>query len=76
MIHLANYRECIIGLSVLLSNYNKQNKKLNTNNNNNNNNNNKCPGYDVKLHPVVEFRRGTMRLPFVTTTSRSPLSKV
>ena len=27
MIHLANYRQCIIGLSVLLSNYNKQNKK-------------------------------------------------
>ena len=46
------------------------------NNNNNNNNNNKCPGYDIKLHPVVEFRRGRMRLPFATTTSRSPLSKV
>ena len=30
MIHFANYRQCIIGLSVLLSNYNKQNeKKLN-----------------------------------------------
>ena len=28
MIHLANYRQCIIGLSVLLSNYNKQNKKV------------------------------------------------
>ena len=26
MMHLANYRQCIIGLSVLLSNYNKQNK--------------------------------------------------
>ena len=36
----------------------------------------KCPGYDFKLHPVVEFRRGRMRLPFATTTSRSPLSKV
>ena len=24
MMHLANYRQCIIGLSVLLSNYNKQ----------------------------------------------------
>ena len=35
-----------------------------------------CPGYDVKLHPVVEFRRGIMRLPFAATTSRSPLSKV
>ena len=34
------------------------------------------PGYDFKLHPVVEFRRGRMRLPFATTTSRSPLSKV
>ena len=41
-----------------------------------NNNNNKCPGYDIKLHPVVEFRRGIMRLPLATTTSRSPLSKV
>ena len=32
MIHLANYKQCIIGLSVLLSNYNKQkgkNLKLN-----------------------------------------------
>ena len=27
MIHLANYRQCIIGLSVLLSTYNKQNEK-------------------------------------------------
>ena len=35
-----------------------------------------CHGYDIKLHPVVEFRRGIMRLPFATTTSRSPLSKV
>ena len=34
------------------------------------------PGYDLKLHPVVEFRRGRMRLPFATTTSRSPLGKV
>ena len=41
-----------------------------------NNNNNKCPGYDIKLHPVVEFRRGIMRLPFAAITSRSPLSKV
>ena len=39
-------------------------------------NNNKCPGYDIKLHPVVEFRRGIMRLPFAAITSRSPLSKV
>ena len=45
-------------------------------NNNNNNNNNNSPGHDIKLHPVVEFRRGRMRLPFATTTSRSPLSKV
>ena len=30
MMHLANYRQCIIGLSVLLSNYNKQKElKLN-----------------------------------------------
>ena len=43
---------------------------------NNNDNNNKCPGYDKKLHPVVELRRGIMRLPLATTTSRSPLSKV
>ena len=42
----------------------------------NNNNNKKGPGYDLKLHPVVEFRRGRMRLPFATTTSRSPLGKV
>ena len=35
-----------------------------------------CPGQDYKLQPVVEFRRGRMRLPFATTTSRSPLSKV
>ena len=35
-----------------------------------------CPGYDIKLHPVAEFRRGIMRLPFAATTSRSPLSKV
>ena len=35
-----------------------------------------CPGYDIKLHPVMEFRRGIMRLPFAITTSRSPLSKV
>ena len=35
-----------------------------------------CPGYDLKLHPVVEFRRGRMRLPLAATTSRSPLSKV
>ena len=35
-----------------------------------------CPGYDIKLRPVVEFRRGIMRLPFATTTSGSPLSKV
>ena len=42
----------------------------------NNNNKNNCPGYDIKLHPVMEFRRGRMRLPFATTTSRSPLSKV
>ena len=28
------------------------------------------------VHPVVEFRRGIMRLPFAATTSRSPLSKV
>ena len=34
------------------------------------------PGYDIKLHPVLEFRRGIMRLPLATTTSRSPLSKV
>ena len=34
------------------------------------------PGYDIKLHPVVEFGRGRMRLPFAATTSRSPLSKV
>ena len=34
------------------------------------------PGHDLKLHPVVEFRRGQMRLPFAATTSRSPLSKV
>ena len=34
------------------------------------------PGYDIKLHPVAEFRRGIMRLPFAATTSRSPLSKV
>ena len=27
MMHLANYRQCIIGLSVLLSNCNSQNKK-------------------------------------------------
>ena len=47
-----------------------------TDNTNNNNNNNKCPGYDIKLHPVVEFRRGIVRLPFATATSRSPLSKV
>ena len=33
-----------------------------------------CPGYDIKLHPVAEFRRGIMRLPFPTTTSRSPFS--
>ena len=46
------------------------------NNNNNNNNNNDCPGYDIKLQPVVEFRRGIMRLPFATSTSRSLLSKV
>ena len=30
----------------------------------------------VELHPVVEFRRGIMRLPFAATTSRSHLSKV
>ena len=35
-----------------------------------------CPGYDIKLHPFVEFRRGIMRLPFAATTPRSPLSKV
>ena len=29
-----------------------------------------CPGYDIKLHPVVEFRN------FAATTSMSPLSKV
>ena len=54
------------------------NKDNNDNNNNDSNNNNNiiCPGYDYKLHPVVEFRRGIMRLPFATTTSRSPLSKV
>ena len=40
------------------------------------NNNNNCPGYDIKLHPVVEFRRGIMRLPFAAIISRSPLSKV
>ena len=33
------------------------------------------PGYDIKLQPVVEFRRGIMRLPFATITSRSPLGK-
>ena len=33
---------------------------------NNNNNNNNCSGYDFKLHSVVEFRRGIMRLPFTT----------
>ena len=33
------------------------------------------PGHDFKLHPVVEFRRGIMRLPFATTTSRSPLEQ-
>ena len=27
MIHLAKYRQCIIGLPVLISKYNKQNKK-------------------------------------------------
>ena len=31
MIHLAKYRQCIIGLSVLLSNYNKQKKELKLN---------------------------------------------
>ena len=35
-----------------------------------------CPGYDIKLQPVIEFRRGIMRLPFAATTARSPLSKV
>ena len=35
-----------------------------------------CPGYDIKLRPVMEFRRGIMRLPFAATTSGSPLSKV
>ena len=35
-----------------------------------------CPGYDIKLHPVVEFRREIMRLPFAAATSMSPLSKV
>ena len=34
------------------------------------------PGYEIKLHPVVEFLTGIMRLPFAATTSRSPLSKV
>ena len=29
MIHLAKYRQCIIGLPVLISKYNKQKKKLN-----------------------------------------------
>ena len=59
-------------------NNNNNNSNNNNNNNNNkyNNNNNKCPGYDIKLHPVVEFRRGIMRLPFAAITSRSPLSKV
>ena len=33
-------------------------------------------GHEIKLHPVVEFQRGIVRLPFVTTTSSSPLSKV
>ena len=34
------------------------------------------PRYGNKLQPVVEFRLGTMRLHFTTTTSRSPLGKV
>ena len=50
---------------------NKNNKIINNYNNNNNR-----PGYDIKLHPVAEFRHGIMRLPFAATTSRSPLSKV
>ena len=35
-----------------------------------------CRGFDIKLNPVMECRCGRMRLPFATTTSRSPLSKV
>ena len=31
---------------------------------------------DIKMHPVAEFRRGIMRLPFAAITSWSPLSKV
>ena len=59
------------------NNNNDNNKKENYNYNSSNDNDNnyemRCPGYDIKLHPVVEFRRGRMRLPFATTTSRQPL---
>ena len=35
-----------------------------------------CPGYGMKLQPILECRSRRMRLPFATITSRSPLSKV